>query len=184
MWGLLPAIQHSSHGSPWGEERKSCRFKWTQVAQGSCPVQRGPWSLLPPAQLRGYSGVEGGVPNPALTFSPSQRQQGVLFRNRLKGLLLIPVSVTLMQQVTIRGGYFCDWSAMLTREKKNMHFRLSAGEVSLDFLPRRVLTARALLQLINAFLKALNKRKVLLEIAWGTLTPQVCIFCSRIPVPC
>lgn len=124
-----------------------------------------------------------GKSNPALNSSPSWRKQGFSFGNGGKRASTHPNE----SYADATGEYlvrcFCNWSAVLTRDQKKMYFRLSVAEVSLGFLPRRVLTVWALFQLHNAFLKALNKRKILLQIAWGTLTLQACIFCSRIPVP-
>lgn len=89
------SAQHSSNGSPWGEERKSCRFKWVPVAQGSCPVQRGPWSLLLlPAQL-------GGVKSCSDFFPLTEAARVFIWEPGIRELLLIPVSLTLMQQVNI-----------------------------------------------------------------------------------
>lgn len=94
MCNPLPAMQLSSDGSPWGEERKNCKFKWVPLALQSHPVQRGARSLLLPAQLQGSQILLWILP-------PHGGSKGFRSGMGKRELLLIPMSLTLMQQVNI-----------------------------------------------------------------------------------
>lgn len=90
----LPAMQLSSDSSPWGDERKNCKFKWVPLALQSHPVQRG----------LGHCCCQHscGEVKSCSEFFPLMETARVFVREWGKReLLLIPMSLTLMQQVNI-----------------------------------------------------------------------------------